>query len=199
MGKKVKYGVGIIIMLVLIILYSFVDKKYPVYDEEIPIEEYVLSEELTDGDSISQTFCAETESIRAVSLKCTVNGDASSGVFLYTLYDESGNKAGTGQIALSELKSGKFNMFEFDTIENCQGKDYTFEAKVENAGESSISLYQTVSTEENTTMEQNGVKTEGTLVMREVTHVFDWETFVVVFCFAIYIIVFIKMLYKFFS
>ena len=72
-------------------------------------------------------------------------------------------------------------------------------SKAENVGENSISLYKTVSTEENTTMEQNGVKTEGTLVMREVTHVFDWETFVVVFCFAIYIIVFIKMLYKFFS
>ena len=27
MGKKVKYGVSIIIMLILIILYSFVDKS----------------------------------------------------------------------------------------------------------------------------------------------------------------------------
>ena len=43
MRKKIICGIGICLAFVFIILYSFIDKKYPIYDQDILAEELILS------------------------------------------------------------------------------------------------------------------------------------------------------------
>lgn len=198
MKKTIKYGLVICILLFLIVIYSFVDKKYPIYDVEIPTEEYVLSEEISGGAEYSQTFVNAGESLKEVNVKCTVNDGTSVGKLKYVVYDENGVEIQNGEKEISDLKTAKFNSFSFDTIEDCEGETFTFKLWGEDTEGSGICVYKTVLTEPGTRLEENNSETEGTLVLKTVTHKFDWETFVVVLCFFGYIVIFIRMLYKFF-
>ena len=44
-----------------------------------------------------------------------------------------------------------------------------------------------------------GVKTDGTMILRTIDHGFDLETFIVTLGFVIYVVVFLRVLYKLFS
>ena len=48
-------------------------------------------------------------------------------------------------------------------------------------------------------LEVNGKKTEGTLVLRWITHRFDAETFIVTLGIIVYFVAFFKILYRLFS
>lgn len=196
MGKILKYGLGICILILLTGLYSFVDKKYPIYDTQIPTEEYVLSNELAEGTGCSQTFVNAGKSMKKISIKCFVDNEDSAGTLKYAVYDENGKELRLSEKKISDLKTAKFNNFSFDSIDDGKGKTYTF--RIWSEGKSGVYLYKTSSTNKQTHLIYDQNEEEGTLVLRTVAHIFDWETFVVVLCFAIYIVVFIRVLYKFF-
>ena len=198
MGKTIKYGLGICILVLLTGLYSFVDKKYPVYDTAVPTEEFILCDEVSEGTEYSQTFVNVGKSLKAVNVKCVVNDEDSAGILNYAICDENGKEIRLGEKKICDLKSAKFNNFSFDPIEESEGKTYTFKIWSEEKAGSSVSLYKIFSTKKGTHLMENQNEVEGTLVLRSVTHMFDWETFVVVLCFLAYIIVFIRILYKFF-
>lgn len=198
MKKKFKYGIGICLLFIFIVLYSFIDKKYPIYNQDIPAEEYVLCAMLEENTSISQTFHAEGESMKAVSLKCAVSGVEEKGELRYIVYDDNGRDVRKGVIPIAKLKSEKYNDFEFDTIENCQGREFTFEVCGKDIGECNVSFYKTIDKMDETLLRRDQEIEEGTLVLKSVTYTFDWETLIVVSCFTVYIIIFIRMLYKFF-
>lgn len=198
MKKKIKCLLGIVILLGLIGWYSVVDKQIPVYDSEIPTEEYVQLAELTNKNSVSQSFYNEKNTLNAVSLKCYVNSSVPDEELTYILYDEEGKEISINSIKIGSIENGKFTDFAFEEISNCEGKKYTFEILYEKDNGSGVYLYKTSVSDSNLELKENQEEIEGTLVMRTITRMFDIETFFVVMCFAIYIILFIRMLYKFF-
>lgn len=198
MGKTIKYGLGAGIVLLFVVTYSFIDKKYPVYDVEIPTEEYVLCDEISNDTEYAQSFVNRGESLKAVSIKCIVNEPESLKELNYALYDEAGNEVRSGKKAINTIKTAKFNEFSFDTIKDCKDEFYTFKLWSEDETAGGVSVYKTTSTNENTKLEQNNSEIEGTMALRTVTHMFDWETFTVVLCFVGYLVIFIRVLYKFF-
>lgn len=198
MKKAVKYGIGICVLLLFITLYSFIDKKNAIYDVEIPTEEFVLCDELSEGMRYSQEFISRENSLDAISIKCIVNDPTSEECVNYALYTEAGEKIREGLIDIRELESAKFNKFQFEKVTESKGKQYTFEVSSGAKEAEGISVYKTNVSNQGTDLKQNDNKVEGTLVLRTVTHRFDWETFIVVLCFVVYIVVFIRMLYKFF-
>ena len=198
MGKTIKYGLGAGIILLFVVTYSFIDKKYPVYDAEIPAEEYVLCDEISNDTQYTQSFVNRGKNLKAISIKCIVNEPESLKELHYALYDEAGNEVRSGKKAINTIKTAKFNEFSFDTIKDCKDEFYTFKLWSEDEAAGGVSVYKTASTNENTKLEENNSGIEGTMVLRTVTHMFDWETFTVVLCFVGYLAIFIRVLYKFF-
>lgn len=186
MKKKISYAIGICVILILIFLYSFVDKKYPIYDTDIATENYVPCEDIAGDNVVTQEFVSEVDTIKAVSLKCVVNSADADTTMSYALYDKEDNELERHEIKLGQIKSGKFNDFPLDNINNCQGESYVFKLWNQDKSDSSMSVYKTEDIE------------SGTMVLRVIMHKFDWETFVVVCCFVCYIVFFIRVLYRFF-
>lgn len=198
MNKKVKILIGIVVLVCLSGIYSFVDKEENIYDSHVQTEEWIQCEEVTDENSISQSFYPKQDRLDGISLKCNLDGNVAESELIYTLFDGEGQEVAGGVISTATLKTGKFNKLKFNTIQNCKGKKFTFEIKHNKGGRSGVYFYKTVSSMRNAELRQNQSIIEGTLVMRALTHMFDWVTFVIVSCFALYIIAFIGMLYKFF-
>lgn len=202
MKKKIVWLIFILVALGATFLYSYIDQAKPVYNQDIAVEEYIPCEELVDDYTISQEFVAEQETIKAVTIKCKTFSDKiiPSADINYTIADkDTGDIVGTGEVNASEIKNSKFYEFEFNKLTSCYGKTYVFGLSSQNAKQGeSISVYKTAERNEDTQLKVNGENVEGTLVLRTISHIFSWETFLVVICFIIYIYLFIKILYKFF-
>ena len=182
MKSKIK---GIIIVLVIIIAtryYSVIDKNQPIYNLGYDTSEY---------------------SIDGMSFKMNENAGSFRDSILigYELWDVSEDKCLIkGDTDIKKLKSGRFFNIKFDRISGCKDKEYLFRIIVKACeGQSGVNVYYTQGVEDATelTYDDNGV--DGTWVVRTITHRFDLETFIVTFCFILYIILFMKALYRLFG
>ena len=103
---------------------------------------------------------------------------------------------------LHALKFDKFNVFRFDRISECKGKTYTL--YVENPDGDvektlGVGFSYEPKTEKGTELLINGNNVDGTLIAKTVTNRFDMETFCVVLLFVLYIVFFVKFLYRLFK
>lgn len=196
MKKKIISILLVFILIVLIGAYSFVDKKYPVYDPDIPTEEYVLSGTLENGEESTQTFQTEAEAIDGISIKVVVNGDNATGQLFYALCDEDNTELLRESVSIEELKSDNFNVLRFERYDLNKDEQYTL--KLRNESDSGLSFYITPSSNINGALTVDDIQESGTMVLRILKHKFDVETFIVVLFFAVYIYFFIRMLYRFF-
>ena len=99
-----------------------------------------------------------------------------------------------------DLESGKFYNFKFDTVKNCKDKEYIFSIGTEGEiPDNAVLFCFERKTEQGTKFWINDEETDGTLIMKAVTNRFDAETFCVLLLFIIYVIAFMKFLYKLFK
>ena len=98
------------------------------------------------------------------------------------------------------IKASKFYNYSFDTVNGCKGR--TYKIIFENVGSTEMAgvgfFYQPV-TEKNTELIISDNHTEGTLILKTITNRFDFETFAVLLIFVLYIVVFMKFLYRLFK
>ena len=88
----------------------------------------------------------------------------------------------------------------FDQVEHCEAQEFEFVMSVlEKSGENGMTIYTTSSDNKNSFLELNGAETEDALVCRTLTHRFDFETFFVTICFVLYIVFFMKWMYRLFK
>lgn len=196
-----KWTILAIVVIGAAYLYSYIDQPMPIYDEKIPIEQYTICEELVKEVTIEQEFTARQDTIKGIRIKCKTFVERPNAKIQYSMTDkETGQVVAKGEVDAEKIKTSKFHEFEFESIPHCEGKTFTFSlSSPDGVTSESVGVYKTPSTKRDTNLLINGEKTEGTLVFRTVTHLFSIETFGVVLCFIAYIILFIKILYKFFK
>ena len=184
MKRKVKIILVSIVVVVLAVIYSFIDKATPLYDTEWDTSEYE-NIELYEGDSVTQEFICEENYLDGVSIKIAAIGDSDQILLSYQLCEEeTGNILITGETDLESLESGKFFKISFDRINNLQ--------------DNGINVYTTDAVDGNNFSIINSKNLNDTLVIRTLSHQFDFETFFVVICFVLYIVFFMKWMYKLF-
>ena len=116
------------------------------------------------------------------------------------MYVEEDKEVCEGSVEATNIKASKFYNYSFDTVNGCKGRNYKiiFEnvGSTETAG---VGFFYQSATEKNTELTISDNHTEGTLILKTITNRFDFETFAVLLIFVLYIIVFMKFLYRLFK
>ena len=195
-----KYVIECVLVVSICFIYAHIDKAHNVYDTKTDNSSYIPVSIISDS-YVSQSFKCTENSIDGVSLKLVLSGDSKAGELNYQLLDESGCELLSGIYPIAEIKSGRINKIKFDKkIENTEDNLYTVSIGVTGLEENeSLGIYYDSLGERTGNLKVNGENTEGTLILRWLTHRFDVETFIVTLGFVVYFVVFFKILYKLFS
>ena len=201
MKKKSKVVIGIVLIVAFAFCYAHIAKLNNIYDRQVDSSKYIGTGVIKD--SLEQEFVSKEETLDGISLKCQFQGDATGTSLQIELVDCNTNETvATSIVSAKDMKTGKFNVFKFDTVEGCKGKTYKVIVSEKNAdfeASKGIGLLYQPDTENNTDLTINGNETQGTLIMKTVTNRFDAETFYVLLLFILYIYGFVKFLYKLFK
>lgn len=198
--KKVKWIIGIIIVLILAFLYAHIAKMNMIYDKHVDNGDYLSMGTLAER-RVEQSFICVEDTLDGINVKCQTLGDVSEVVVKYIITDQSnGEVLAEGNCQASDIVSTKFNKLTFNTIENCRGKELLLTIWSESATENNgISFYFQPLTDDGTKLFIDGSETQGTMIMKTVTNRFDFETFCVLLLFVVFVVVFMKILYKLFK
>lgn len=200
MKHKIKIIVAVFVGLIFSLFYSIIDKPTPIYDTECDTSNYGTIE-LFRGDSVTQRFNCGEDKLDGLTIKVSSIGDQSKVFFDYQIADSATEEVlARGESSLENLQSGKFFRLQFNEINNTRNKQYLLTINVQEKSEDNgIQIFTTSTDNENSFLKVGDETIEATLVLRYLTHKFDFETFFVTVCFIMYIIVFMKWMYKLFK
>ena len=200
MKNKIKVIIVALILVVLAAGYSIIDKNNAIYDTDVDSSDYG-SLELEKRGNVNQEFVTFEERLDGLAVKLTASGNIDNIEVGYELEEkETGKIVSEGTASLAELKNGKFFKFKFEQVTGCKDKVYVFHMHVDKCDEDSrIIVCVTDRAEDATSLLVNGEVRDSTIVLRTITHRFDIETFIVTICFIIYIVLFMRWLYKLFK
>lgn len=200
MKKWMKYVILSAGAVAVCFLYAHIDKAHNIYDITIDNSSYI-SANITGDSFVTQSFRCTEDYIDGISLKLLLGGEAKEGELYYRLFDESGQELLQGAYPVEQIQSERINKIMFDrTIENT--KDRVYKISLEAAGldaGGNLGIYYDPIGKKTGDLEINGDKTEGTLILRWITHRFDTETFFVTLGIIVYFVAFFKILYRLFS
>lgn len=201
MKAKIKIIIIALIIVILAGMYSIVDKKNSIYNIKYDNSKF-MTLKVDENNSISQRFICNEKTIDGMAMKMGIEDESrkDSIVLKYKLIDVDKDEcAAEGDVDLSDLKSGKFFEISFKTVKECKEKEYLFTVSAEKCENNGVVLYYAPGTQEKTEFRYDENVIDGNWVLRTITHRFDLETFIVTLCFVVYIIVFMRWLYKLFK
>lgn len=202
MKKRLKYVIVAAVILIVSFLYAHVDKKIPVYDAAADTSLYGNMGVLDAGFCVTQEFVCERPVLDGVSIKCGTIGSPVTATYQYQIMDaSSGAVLREGTVDGSLIQNTRYYTIKFEQIEDCLDRELIFTFQSENASAANaLTIYNVPKGDEQADLYLNEDEFLGnTLALRTVSHGFDVETFVsVAFC-LVYLYLFIKVLYKFFS
>lgn len=148
-----------------------------------------------------QQFRVQEPTLDGFRIKGVENGDISKVDIIYSLNEvDTGRVVAKGQVNAKEALSARFYELSFNTIKECEGKDFVLSlSQISEDSQSSVNFSFEKGIERNTKLTMNREEIDGTLIVKTITKRFDLETFFVVMLFAVYIIFFIRLLYKLFK
>lgn len=200
MRKKIKSFLLVVVIIVLSVFYAHIDKNTYIYDRNAETDFFYGTGVLETGDELTQSFIVEEDTISGVNIKISYSGDVSNVVLKYIVLDETMNEVSNGAISATKLENNKFNKLKFSEINNTKGKCYTLVLSQEGSDDlNGIGFFIEPHVYQAQQLTVRGGVVEGTLVTRIVSQGFDLETFIVLLGMVAFIIMFMKVLYKYFK
>ena len=196
--KKVRNIIIVILIVAAAFLYAHIEKNTLVYDKNVDNSQYIATGAV---ERIEQTFVCREETLDGFRSKCQVVGNVEGMKIQYSLVNmKTGEIEAEGIADAAEIKNSKFYFFEFDTVKNCKGNTYKAVFVNEKADqENGIGFFFQPKTEKETNLAVKGDNIAGTMVIKTVTDKFDIETFIVLLVFVLFVVLFIRFLYKLFK
>ena len=201
MKTKVRILVIGVIVICLAGIYSIIDKNISIYDTKCDTSMF-QSLVLEKDKEVVQNFVCEEASLDGISIKIATDDTIDNGkvVLSYYLTEQSSKKKVVkGEVNLAKLQSGRYFKIKFPTVENTLNKEYRFHISLKQGEESNVRMFYTPGKDEKAPFFYNDKQVKGIEVMRTITHRFDLETFFITICFVVYIVMFMKWLYKLFK
>lgn len=200
MKKKIISCLVICVVVVLSYFYAHIDQNSYIYNRNADTATFYGTGLLLQNEKIVQTFIAEENTIDGINIKIVTSGNVENIDLNYSVLDEKSEEVASVKIAAVELGNNKFNQLDLPTIENTAGKQYTLVLSVENADEQNgVGFYIEPGRKDNQQLTIKDNETDGTLVTRIISHRFDVETFGVLLGIIAFVVLFMKVLYKFFE
>lgn len=201
MKNKIKKIIYMVIIGVAVLgfsyIYAHIDKNSYIYDRNMDTSLYYGTGILKGGQSIEQTFISEEETIDGINLKVSQIGNVENVILHYSITDVQTGENVAASIPTIELNNNKFNQLAIPQIKEAKGKTYTLILTVENSDEQNgVSFHVAPGTVEGQKLNVTGNTSEGALVVRMICRRFDMETFIVLLGIVLFVVVFMKKLYK---
>ena len=103
--KKIKWVIGICLILVLAFVYAHIAKANMIYDKSIDSSEY-QNTGVVEG-IIEQSFVCTEDSLDGISVKCQLNGDTTGISVKMELYDNETNAlVAESEVDAEKIKNG---------------------------------------------------------------------------------------------
>lgn len=202
MKKYIKYIMIAALLIAAAVVYASGSHDERVYNSDYDRKYHECRNTgiLSEG-TIKQKFTASKDSINGLAMKTTLHGDVSEVMLEYEIIEDENEKSIVkGEIPAEKLENDKFYRERFAAVKLNKGESYTIILKEKNAtADSGIGFYFTPAEKPEDIFCINENETAGTLVIRTIVKEFQMETFVVLLLFILYIVVFLKILYKLFK
>lgn len=200
MKKKIISFLVIVIIIVLSYFYAYIDKNSFLYDRNADTGTFAATGVLEDGEEIRQSFIADENTIDGINIKVNISGNVETVVLNCVLLDEAMQEVCYVNIAANGLENNKFNKIQFPSVTETKGRQFTLVLREENSdGQNGVGFYFEPGSQEGQKLAIRGNETDGAMVTRLICHRFDVETFVVLLGIITFIVVFMKVLYRYFK
>lgn len=198
--EKCKKAIGVVFVVVFAFLYAHIAKANNIYDKKVDNSEYQGTGVVCEN-AVEQRFVCSEDTLDGVKVKVQVIGDVQDVQLKYTLIDvQTRECVAEGIKEAANIQSSRFCEFPFDTVKNTKNKEYAVCFQNMNATEEKgIGFFFQLGIQENTKLLISDQQTEGTLILKTLTNRFDFETFMMVLIFIVYIVLFMKFLYRLFK
>lgn len=200
MKKKIISCLVICAVVVLSFFYAHIDKNNYIYNRNTDSSIFYGTGILLADEEITQTFVAQENTIDGVNIKLATVGNMENIILNCSVLNDRAEPVAEVQVHGNTLENNKFNQLAIPTIEDTAGKQYTLVLSTENADEQNgVGFYIEPGRKDNQQLTIKDNETDGTLVTRIISHRFDVETFVVLLMIIAFVVMFMKVLYKFFK
>ena len=200
MKKIIRIIIEGICIISLVFVYAHIAKTHNIYDSDIDPSQYGSVVE-KDAVWVEQYFTTQEDTLDGIRVKGVENGDISKVNIDYILKEaNTGEKVASGKVNAKKALKSRFYELPFKKIKNCKNKQYVIALK-ETATDNESAVYFSFEKqiEPETKFVVHNDNIDGTLIMKTITNRFDIETFFVVMIFVLYIIFFLKILYRLFE
>lgn len=208
--KKIKKILLLLVVVLVACVYSYGVWTRPIYDTNIGSGSYENTGALEKGAKLCQEFVCKDAGLSGMTLKLTKMENQTIGTYHWTVVDlETGREVGAGVIdeamtetkvfeSASAQKKGTIEL-EFDKQKDSRQRKYllTIEA-AEVAEDETMAVYITEKNSVETSLRIDEEELDRSCVLKLNYQRFNLETFIVFLGIMIYLIVFVKFMYKLF-
>lgn len=196
--NKVKRIIIIVVLIMLAFGYSYIDKQHDIYNSEIDSSEYINTGILLN-ETLEQEFLCTEETLSGIRVKCAAYGEREDVDVQFEICRDDGAIVCQKKIKGSEFENNKFFEVSFKDIDRCKNEKMHLKMVFTGGDEADgLGIY-VANSEEGDQYYRNSRLADGTLLVRTVTHRFDFETFFVVLLFEVYLVVFMRIMSKLFK
>lgn len=199
MKKIVKTIIMILLMVAVGAVHAYGQWKQPVYDTTVDAAEYQNVGEISGEAKIEQEFTSEYNGMNALFIRTSTWGRVNDSEMNYRLVNTADDSVITeGVLKVSEVTDNEYKEITFPEVKESKGEQYRFTIVSDGIknGEG-ISIFTTKKTESAESLEVNGEEQDQALVMKVQAKEFNWEDFIVLIGLQLYVVGFVKLLYRF--
>ena len=188
-----------LVVIILAILYSKTYVKQNIYNPRIDNSNWIQINNLGERH-IKQKFRANENKISGIQVYIGTGYIEEDATLHYAILDENQNKLSESKVYQSNIKPGRFNSLFFENdIKVKKGSLYYIELYQQSQNDNCFILsYMEPRAKLDNTFFNNENETDGTIIVRFLTHRFSIETFIVFLVFSFIVIYFLRMVFYLF-
>lgn len=199
MKKRVKLAITILIIVAISGINACRELDQAIYDKSVDAANYENIGELCDGTVVEQVFTSEYGGMRGISIRMATWERKSDSKLKYSLIEkQSGSCVAEGTIISGNLLNNEYNQIMFPEIKESRGKTYILKIQDESVKQGEgVTIFSTQKGEKAGVLSVNGKASQEALVVKVIAKEFNVESFIVSIGLLMYIIGFVKLLYRF--
>ncbi|MDD3137461.1 MAG: hypothetical protein PHX08_00600 [Lachnospiraceae bacterium] len=197
--KVLKKIILIVAVIAIGILYAYGSWSKPIYDSSIGSSSYIMTEQLEKAMSAEQEFICPNNGLDTIVLKIAMQNSSSIGDYSWKLEDSVTDKiVGQGKIELKNIDKKGITNFKFNKIDNSKDKIYKLTITANNVEKDSIALFMTTKGEYAKALSVNDKSIDQSTIVKMKMTRFNTETFIVFLGLVVYVVLFIRFMYRLF-